>query len=738
MGRRGIQGSYSDLIVLLPTTPKTTGGNVQLANGQIGLFRDVSTNDGMPAVADPTIFKNANLHLEVGSSVNSSVGGYTNKGLRSVSFKPEDVKDVLFEPSKAAQVAKVYLGYDGLDLNKSIRLFKGQTSTVTLRLTGEPLGQLGYEDGVFMQTFTFGEPSVSGCEDDSCEELTCDTYIHKLQEDILDSKVRDGITIGDLIKVATTVSCETDPTPTGSVTFYSLTLCDNGDDAALGLVQAKAGGLEVVRTGREGNQSTYTVYKTTGTGAPANYVAPTLGVETDCEGDCPAGYTKNEGGFLYSFATEDDGVDLSTTLLDSLAGLSDQVGSIKTVTNSGTDAARTVGTYSAVSGATSGAGSGATFNVVVTTGGVTAVTLVAKGLGYEVGDTITILNTSLGSGVGAANLVITVASLATTAITNTKVGQVFGVGKYVFVFNTKLTNAEIALITAAYPTLQLEFVKETTSVCIQDAPTSTAWVTGEACGTIQKSYFIDLQDTDCGDSRLVELQEAFPNLTITEDGDNVADCRRRYLTTVTSSFVCDSCHKDSYTFEKPTPFGLETWQEVVVTPATPDSCSCGLYFEAKEFKTCPPKELADQIATRVGQIRIEVSGGEQPEGTPVGYRYYTGNPYAVTHVQRPFDGTGWGFQYIQTEKESYRRLVGIPSGGNYAEQWFKGMTSKLEPCEQYDTISIKVENEKHLGGFSSATKAQHRYIFVIPKGTANTFKPFFNMVSAGNPSIGSI
>lgn len=88
------------------------------------------------------------------------------------------------------------------------------------------------------------------------------------------------------------------------------------------------------------------------------------------------------------------------------------VGAITGVTDSGADASRLAGTYTNVTGLTSGSGSGATFEIVVapSTGALT-VNITARGTGYVVGDTIEILDSSLGAG-GAADVTLTVSSIA--------------------------------------------------------------------------------------------------------------------------------------------------------------------------------------------------------------------------------------------------------------------------------------------------------------------------------------
>jgi len=87
---------------------------------------------------------------------------------------------------------------------------------------------------------------------------------------------------------------------------------------------------------------------------------------------------------------------------------------VNTLTIKNTGAAhpdRTGGLYTNVASTSSGSGTGATFLVVAGNDGSAIVTTVANGSGYAVGDTITIANSLLGDGTGAANLTFNVKSL---------------------------------------------------------------------------------------------------------------------------------------------------------------------------------------------------------------------------------------------------------------------------------------------------------------------------------------
>ena len=78
--------------------------------------------------------------------------------------------------------------------------------------------------------------------------------------------------------------------------------------------------------------------------------------------------------------------------------------------NSATDTSRLAGSYS-ITGLSSGQGTGATFSVEVESNGTTVINITARGTGYNVGDTIELLDVNMGSG-GGADITVSIATVA--------------------------------------------------------------------------------------------------------------------------------------------------------------------------------------------------------------------------------------------------------------------------------------------------------------------------------------
>jgi len=830
---RSHNSPYSHVIVLSPTAPKTSGGSLELVDGQIALTQERSgTPTGqkvVPSLAGASA--KDEFKIQVGTGRKSTSGNVSNKNIATVPFTKDEILDVTYSGAKAPVLASVTLGYNGV-AGTGFKLKEKQATSVSLWLSGAPLQYLGYNDGEAHLMFSIYAGNPDECTNcaEPCASVSCKDITTNLVERIRTHQLRAGgvgesVTVGDLIDVIPTFSCVPTSTPTGTATYYTLTINDGGTQEDLAVVAQSYPNDVVNRISYTGITSVYQIL-TTG-GAPAAFSPLTSNALLfDCE--CPTNYTEAAGGFIYTITAYDTGADISTTLLDTVVGVSDQEGAISTTTFATSAAGLTPGTNTGETGTASGAGTGATFTVTVGGGGtVTGVTLTAEGSGYVVGETITIAGTALTGGSSPADdVVVTVTALEVEATSIVKTGNNGSIGNYVVSFESQLSDAVIANIEAVNDTYTVYFEGEADTLCIPDAqPADTSWVAGESCTVSTQQYYIDLKDTECGDSRLAELQDAYPNLTITEDTTTThTNCRRRYLTTVTSDVVCEGCETPEYIFEAPADYSFEVWKAVAIEdggltsftvlpdttfdiannasiavatgsittngtgtgasftvnanadgtfksvtltnsgegyevgdtitiPGTalsgngdddivltvtgvsgqyPTDCECGITFKAKLVDLCPPATLTNNGAgyasikpvTPQG-VKIMVSGGEAPENLLFGYKYVT-MPFKVTYDARHFEGTGWGIQFMRQEKEQYERFLGTSHARNYAEGWFQGHETKLEPCSQYDVVTVKIKRKNYAGTQSRQVEEHIRYLFVFDSGRLCEYEALFN------------
>lgn len=729
-----IHKPFSAVIPLLESAPLTNGGSLDLANGQVGLFlKNARTARGVQALsAIQNLSLNDKVFLEVGQGSQNSRGSMTNRNMRTIEFNKSDVLDVAFNEAQEGTLSEVVIGFDNHDITKNISLRNGESGSITVELCGDILSHYGVNGGRILKTFAFDATLPDDCtEADQCEVAVMKPIIQKVVERMNNELVVEGVRWSDLITVSGVYS-DAAPVATSSAFFYTLTLVDSGDDNALGLVQAIVPTSKVVRIERTGLTS---VYQVVGTASPDAYTPYFPSVFPNC-GTCPEGYTLTEGGFLYTLSVEDDGDNFKNDLYEGGVSALGLAGASTIPGEAGN-------TYTGVATTSSGDGTALTLTIVRDgAGAVSTVTVVAPGSGYKVGETITVAGTLLGGASPADDLTVAVDGLV-GLISITKIGQSEGFGKYSLLIDKEVSDTQVGIWATDFPTYTSEFMGEVSDTCENLVkPTQTEWVEGEECGMIEQEYYIDVPDDECGVNRLADIQAEYPSLTIEVDTDYMegeeipADsCMTRYKTSVLSNLVCEGCFPENYTTSAPADFGNISWVKVEGA-AVDNTVLTGIHFKAKEHVICPDKSIADQLGTLLEPLKIQVTGG-QYEGNKIGYNYNQ-KEFPVRIISRPFRGTGYGVDYMDNEAQTKARMLGTYNTGGYVENYLKDTVTKLQPCEKYDTITVKVRNTEYNNAFSHRSAEDVRYVFVIPQGTKGLYQAFFNMVGSGSPSAGVI
>jgi hypothetical protein len=93
-------------------------------------------------------------------------------------------------------------------------------------------------------------------------------------------------------------------------------------------------------------------------------------------------------------------------------------------------------------------------------------------------------------------------------------GSDSGKGTYTIVLDDKLTDVEVGTFVTANPTATVDLVGDLSKLCIEETETTVSWVAGDVCYAKSETYTLQLKDDGCGNSRLAEVQEAYPDLTI--------------------------------------------------------------------------------------------------------------------------------------------------------------------------------------------------------------------------------
>jgi hypothetical protein len=131
--------------------------------------------------------------------------------------------------------------------------------------------------------------------------------------------------------------------------------------------------------------------------------------------------------------------------------------------------------------------------------------------------------------------------------------------------------------------------------CLKTVEDTIEWVDGDSCFAKTKTYTIQLKDDNCGESRLAELQDYYPQLTITETA-TAGGCQRVYSTTVPTNIVCDECDDiflQPFCADAPEPYNETYWKADQV--AYSDDALMGIVVKGKPYLLYPEDYAKDQI-----------------------------------------------------------------------------------------------------------------------------------------------
>lgn len=278
----GLYQSYQTVFVTNSPSLLASGQTVDsLGVGQIGIM-DPKTNT---ATTTPTYAKNKALKLVWGTP-NVNAGEFAGVPNENEYTKLIKGKKILSFRSKAAvhPHTPVYtVGWSG-DVADTNTLFAnpGEGKSLFIKLTGTIIERLYSPQGV-VKEFVITPACLNACTD-SCGTTDCTLIAADLVNQINGDK-----DFSKFIKAKSLVTCNPSTSPTVTNCYqFTLSICDTGDDAALGIVQAEYSGFTITRQSRVGSTSTYLVTLQVNT-APSAFTSQNVFI-ADCP-TCPTGYT---------------------------------------------------------------------------------------------------------------------------------------------------------------------------------------------------------------------------------------------------------------------------------------------------------------------------------------------------------------------------------------------------------------------------------------------------------------
>lgn len=696
---------------------KTTGGSLTLGKGQVALVNvSKTTVNGAEVVSSTAGISKRSKVLEIreGVSVEKPTRSLSNAGKSTPPFSLEEVRKVRVSAPKTtkAEVDEVVIGFDGFDPNTSFNFTTGDRYfNVAVELTGGLLQYLGSPcatEMVFANVDITRCNSYNKCEDcDDCEPVDCKEVTLEAIEQMKNHEVRGGIKVSEIVDITPVFKCD-NGLPDGSVfyTYYTLSVCDTGEDDALALVQAQYA-EKVRRKDRIGGTSVYEILKVGA--SPSNYVQTIASVIKGCS-SCPDGYLASASGFVYAVTLEDDGTDNGSTISSNLASSKFVSG---TVIKSGND--NGVGFYTAV------------YNSKITTVEIESF-LNSAGIRKTatvtlVGETVALCNNS------STTSIAWVSGATCSAIEN----------QYSIVLkDTECGTGRLEELQGAYPNLNIGYYNATLELTVTGSSGNRQV---NILGTnYQLSYSVSASETadnfvsSHGATLLglgVEVSSDSGVLTFTAFSsyvlsgislgsgtltatlgsvtpqDSVA-CQQKYATNVLTNIVCDECDDvflDYYRSEAPAPYdGVEWVGNDVVAPS--GNCLCGIRIVGKMFYLEGNEALRDVVGFTETSVKVQASANFPTDEIREGIGVIPKGVYVGKYLSRFKPRTHLAGNMLDLERMSDAYFLDA-SRYNYLGRILTGTTSNFTDLgKQYVDYVVEIAHSTTTQGFAK----QHEFV----------------------------
>lgn len=314
-------------------------------------------------------------------------------------------------------------------------------------------------------------------------------------------------------------------------------------------------------------------------------------------------------------------------------------------------------------------------------------------------------------------------------------GQEFGVGFYTVVIDEKLEDDALEAFLTANPTAIVEFVDAIQPICENSTVTTAAWVAGESVTASTQSYIIELPDGECGQSRLTELQTAYPNLVITATGVT-GGCQTQYQTTVPTNFLgeeCDEIFVDTFRSEAPESFDGYKWRANYAEVDGTDGLY-GIRLKGKKFKLASGEVFRDQIGYTEDSVKIQASGGYIRDFNlgVQNQRNIKDTPYAVTRLSNWTPRTHVAGNMLDMEKESRTFFSGMHIDYDYMGRILTNNESNLIDLDaQLADYVISLKRTNFSQGLSSVKEEYIDFHVQVEVGRHQDVEDVLNALAAG-------
>ena len=749
----GINKAYDRSFFLIGGAVKTSGGALNLAKGQMAVV-DTSraTNEGamiLSSLAGKS--KRAkDIAIRVGTSDREPNRTYSNMHQSTDLFSLNEVKNLRVSVPKTTEqtVDEVIIGYDGHDPSTAFKFKTGDKYfNLVVEIKNGLLQYRGASGGcekIFINVEIPDCDPYNTCEDcDTCDTVDCKAITLEAIERLKRKQLAGGMEVQEFIEVTPVFSCDNDATATLiPYDYYTLSVCDTGDDNALALIQAQYD-VPVIRTNRTGSTSTYQVLLKQSLGAPADYTQGIASIIKDCE-DCPAGYSAVAGGFVYAITVEDDGVDKTTVASTIQSQLASAKYVANTIIKSGNSAG--VGFYTAVYNAKLTQSEIDAFVAVTVNNNMyktATVSLVGEVSAICTNSTITdetwILSDSCNAVEERYTIVLPdnkcgedrLAELQTAYANNT----IYAFNSTLDVeFDTGVGTANVTIGGVDYlATFDTDFATTATNFVTTHAAAilaATGLVVTNVGATLTFAgptyYLTDLTVTPIGslDATIGTLEDDFRG----------AGCQNKYETLVISNLVCEECDPvflDYYVTKAPESYMEQKWVLTSGDPSTPyGNCLCGIRLKGKTFLLEADEALRDIVGFTESSTQIQVAGGF-PDEVREGIGTLQGGTYARKYLSYWTQRTHLAGNLRNLEKEGRAYFLGERFRHDYLGRVLRGELSSMpDLLKQYIQYTIEIGHDGYSQSFAGTHSKNIEYHFFVEVGLHDAVEDTLNNIAA--------
>lgn len=317
-----------------------------------------------------------------------------------------------------------------------------------------------------------------------------------------------------------------------------------------------------------------------------------------------------------------------------------------------------------------------------------------------------------------------------------KFGNKDGKGTYSVVLGDTLTDAQLTTFLTANVGAEIKKVGITNDICTKETTTTYTWTDGDPCYAQTKKFTIILKDNECGESRLEELQNFYPDLVITEaTTPRPGGCKRAYETTVVTNIVCDECddiYLQPFYAEAPVEYESNFWEAVEDAPNA--NAKMGYTLKGKPFYIFPENYEEDMIPYEKTSTKIRSTSFGIKEQDYLNYGELYDAKTQLAHVKQTnysADVKNLSEMYKGAEEMSRIHFLGETKGNkNLFRRAVMGEDSLLGYGKRMLQYHIKIHDTNISQGYGGSSNIKFTIVLVVKEGEHKEVEKLVNKLAA--------